>query len=88
VKLQSMLVALTLLVPTGAGAQDLDNRGTESDQEACTPDVFRLCQDFIPDETRIVACLENHKTALSPACSKVMFPPTGSIPKHRHHGAQ
>lgn len=80
-KFHSMLVALLMLTPSFAQAQILDNQGSESDQEACTPDVFRLCQDFIPDETRIVACLENHKTSLSPACSKVMFPPTA---KHHH----
>lgn len=80
-KLHSMLVALLMLAPSFAQAQILDNQGSESDQEACTPDVFRLCQDFIPDETRIVACLENHKTSLSPACAKVMFPPTT---KHHH----
>jgi hypothetical protein len=58
-------------VPTLALAQD---RGSEKDQEACTPDVFRLCQEFIPNEAPIVACLKAKHAELSTACSLVMYP--------------
>jgi hypothetical protein len=58
----------------GAIAQDgKTNRGSKEDQEACTPDVFRLCSFYIPDESKIVACLKQNKKRLSPACRKVMF---------------
>lgn len=67
--------AVTVFVPAGtASAQSLQDRGTEADQEACTPDVFRLCQDFIPDEGQIVACLRQKRDQLSPACGPVIFP--------------
>jgi hypothetical protein len=40
-------------------------------QMACTPDVFRLCGAFIPDENRIVACLQANTPQLSEACRAV-----------------
>ena len=56
------------------GATTLQDRGTQSDQEACTPDVFRLCSAQIPDEPQILACLQSKLDQLSPACSRVMAP--------------
>lgn len=46
-------------------------RGTKSAQEACTPDVHRLCEAEIPDEKRIVACLRANVWKLSVACRHV-----------------
>lgn len=56
------------------GATTLPDRGTQADQDACTPDVFKLCSDFIPDEPQILACLKSKRDQLSPACGKVMAP--------------
>jgi hypothetical protein len=41
-------------------------------QSACTSDVMRLCQAFIPDHGRIAACLSHHRRELSPACRSVV----------------
>ena len=68
--------ALSLLAATGAGA--MEDRGSQADQDACTPDVFNLCSNFIPDEPAILACLQGRKTQLSSPCSQVLFPPTAS----------
>lgn len=57
------------------GATVLPDRGSQADQDACTPDVFRLCGDFIPDEPRILACLRSKHDQLSPACAVVIDPP-------------
>jgi hypothetical protein len=46
--------------------------GTKEEQEACTPDVYRLCSEHIPDEDKIVACLKQNKKKLTPACRKVV----------------
>lgn len=46
-------------------------RGTMEDQLACTPDVYRLCSQYIPDEDTIVKCLQQNVSRLSPACHKV-----------------
>ena len=44
---------------------------TSAQREACKPDVFRLCSEFIPNHTAIVACLERNSDHLSPACRAV-----------------
>jgi hypothetical protein len=46
--------------------------GTKEEQDACTPDVMRLCSAYVPDETLIVACLNRNHAKLSPSCRKVM----------------
>jgi hypothetical protein len=46
-------------------------RGTWEQQMACTPDVWRLCGDQIPDVDRIVACLRQNKPQLSGGCRAV-----------------
>lgn len=70
---KAAFLGLLLLAPTAAFAQ---HSGTQAEQEACTPDVFRLCQEFIPDEGPIVACLKAKHAQLSAACEPVMFPHT------------
>jgi hypothetical protein len=42
--------------------------------DLCTPDVMRLCQNFIPDRNRIVGCLKAKRRQLSPGCRQVMAP--------------
>jgi hypothetical protein len=46
-------------------------RGTMEQQMACTPDVFRLCGEQIPDVNRIVACLRQNTPQLSGPCRAV-----------------
>jgi len=46
-------------------------RGTFEQQLACTPDVFRLCGEYIPDANRIVACLRQNTPQLSGPCRAV-----------------
>lgn len=43
-------------------------------EQACTPDVMRLCSDFIPDRKEITACLIKKRRLLSPDCRTVMTP--------------
>jgi hypothetical protein len=52
-------------------AHAIDNRGTEAQQLACTPDVFRFCGSQIPDVDRIVVCLRQNMTSLSNGCRAV-----------------
>jgi hypothetical protein len=44
----------------------------EDNEKACKPDVFRLCHEAIPSQSRIVACLKQKRKLLRPACRKVM----------------
>src|SRR5436190_23560396 len=46
-------------------------RGTWEQQMACTPDVWRLCGDQIPDVGRIVTCLRQNTPQLSSNCRAV-----------------
>jgi hypothetical protein len=62
-----------------AATMTLVGAGTAQAQQAsaadlCTPDVMRLCQDFIPDRNRIVGCLKAKRRQLSPGCRKVFSP--------------
>lgn len=54
-----------------APASSQEYRGTWEQQMACTPDVWRLCGDQIPDVGRIVACLRQNTPQLSGNCRAV-----------------
>jgi hypothetical protein len=41
---------------------------TPEEQQACSPDAFRLCGDAIPDVDRVTACMIRKKHELSPGC--------------------
>ena len=45
---------------------------------ACTPDVMRLCSEFVPDADRIVKCLKVKRRQLSPSCATALQPKGGS----------
>ena len=79
-------VVLGLAMSAGCGivlqnpAFSEDYRGTLEQQLACTPDVFRLCGEHIPDANRIVACLRQNTPQLSGACRSV-FESNASVPQ-------
>jgi hypothetical protein len=61
-------------LPPPAFAQDRpreEYRGTPEQQAACTPDVFKLCSQEIPDVPRITNCLRANFKKLSPDCAAV-----------------
>jgi hypothetical protein len=64
-------LGLAAAVVGGDSASAQEHRGTMEQQMACTPDVFRLCGAAIPDENRIVACLQANTPQLSPPCRAV-----------------
>lgn len=72
---------LLLAAQSAASAQD-SYRGSQSDQQACTDDVFRLCNQFVPDEQRIIACLNQNRRNLSSACQAVFSRPADSGRSH------
>src|SRR3954468_12952915 len=65
-------VALAIggIVAQGAASAE-EYRGTMEQQMACTPDVWRLCSDQIPDVNRIVTCLRQNTPQLSNGCRAV-----------------
>jgi hypothetical protein len=48
---------------------------SQTDREACTPDVHAHCGEYIPDREAIIACLKKKIKQLSPACQQVMRKP-------------
>jgi hypothetical protein len=78
--MRARLFVLSLAISTGCGiavqnpAFSQENRGTMEQQMACTPDVFRLCGEQIPDVDRIVACLRQNTPQLSGPCRAVFEP--------------
>jgi hypothetical protein len=77
--MQMHRVALSLALPIACGiamqapASSEEYRGTMEQQLACTPDVWRLCSDQIPDANRIVACLRQNTPQLSDGCRAVFL---------------
>ena len=68
VTLATLDVALAGTAPPPMRTASTDFQGSDAQRQACTPDVFRLCGQFIPDVTGIVACLKTQKPNLSPDC--------------------
>jgi len=60
-------VGMLLASLNGAGAQ-----GSAEAREACTPDAMRLCNEFIPDEAQVKACMLRKRSQLSEACRLAM----------------
>ena len=67
----SKIIGAALIVLTLGGAAFA--QGTMTQEDACRPDVFRLCGSYIPDVGQIVACLHGNEARLSEACHQVMF---------------
>jgi hypothetical protein len=74
-RVYNVVLGLAMSVTGGVASQDRafseEYRGTLEQQLACTPDVFRLCGEQIPDANRIVACLRQNTSQLSGACRSV-----------------
>ena len=68
----SKIISASLMVFT-LGVGEALAQATRAQQEACQPDVFRLCGSDIPDVGRIVACLRGNESRPSAACHQVMF---------------
>src|SRR5271154_6469134 len=70
-------ILVSVLTFSSANAQ---YRGTPEMQQACTPDVMRLCNAEIPDVERITACMKRNRMSLTPACGTVF-----GVGVRRHH---
>ena len=70
------ILGLGVLATSAGSATAQGYQGTQDAQSACTPDVFRLCQQYIPNRGPIVACLVRYRAYLSPACRPFFSGPT------------
>jgi hypothetical protein len=63
-------VSLALLSATASPTPSF-SQGTLEQRLACTPDVLRLCSEYIPDADQITLCLRQKSAELSDACRTV-----------------
>jgi hypothetical protein len=83
-RVHRIVLRLAMSITCGIAAEtpafSEEYRGTFEQRLACTPDVFRLCGEHIPDSNRIVACLRQNTPQLSGACRSV-FSSNASAPQ-------
>jgi hypothetical protein len=75
VPIRSTICQSGLMLATALSFSLLSTAGhayTPEQQQACTPDAFRLCGDAIPDVDRVTVCMIRNKAQLSPGC-RVFF---------------
>ena len=60
-----LMLAMALTASLFAGAA---HAYTPEQEQACTPDAFRLCGDAIPDVERVTVCMIRNRAQLSPEC--------------------
>jgi len=72
---QRIVLSLALAIGSVGALQSTafaqEYQGTWEQQMACTPDVWRLCGEQVPDVGRIVACLRQNTRQLSNNCRAV-----------------
>ena len=62
-------VIVALGATTAALAQQ--HAGTPEEQRACSRDASHFCRQQLGNDTAVQQCLQQHRSALSHACSKV-----------------
>ena len=88
--MQTKRIVPSLVLSIGCGiaiqnpASAEEYRGTLEQRMACTPDVWRLCSDQMPDVSGIVACLRQNKPQLSSGCRAVFEKSATAQPPQRH----
>jgi hypothetical protein len=73
-----LLLGLCAALTPGLAQQNAQQNNIE-ERRACTPDVMRLCRQFVPNTDLINKCLFEKKAELSPACQTVMFGPQQNV---------
>ncbi|HET9716057.1 MAG TPA: cysteine rich repeat-containing protein [Pseudolabrys sp.] len=79
-KLYASLLIIPLLATQALAAPEKQKseqsggllQGTPEEQAACAPDSTKFCRDAIPDNFRVLACLQEHRKRLRKACLKVL----------------
>jgi cysteine rich repeat protein len=47
-------------------------QGTPEDRAACEPDVQRYCKASVPDQLRVLGCLQDNRKRISQSCQGVL----------------
>jgi hypothetical protein len=86
--LAASVASVALIWAAGFTSAPAVAQGTPQQQQACTPDVMRLCHEFVPDVAKITACMSRNRASISAVC-KAAFPTAshGRKKKVRRHRA-
>jgi hypothetical protein len=68
---KTAFVLLGLVLPVSAYAENLGLQISAAEQQACAPDVMRLCAHMLPDANGVLSCMQSKRSQVSPACTKV-----------------
>ena len=68
----AMAAVLAALMITSGGKPAAAQASDAADR--CTPDVMRLCSEFVPDADRIVVCLKAKRRQLTHSCLTALQP--------------
>jgi hypothetical protein len=69
---RSVSLAIALFLSTAALAQNQVGPHSDRDDDACQRDAHRFCKDAIPDQIRVLSCLQINRPKLSKACQVVL----------------
>ena len=69
---RSVVLAIALLVSQAALAQNQVGPHTQKEDDACDHDARRFCKETIPDQIRVLACLQQNRVKLTKACQVVL----------------
>jgi type II secretory pathway component PulL len=69
---RSVTFAIALFLSTAALAQNQVGPHSGTDEDACDRDAHRFCKDAIPDQMRVLSCLQVNRQKLSKACQVVL----------------
>lgn len=71
--MRSLWVTAILLASISAAVAQAERSGTPEEQKACAKDVNRHCRALMNEgDLTILACLQQHRAQISPACNKVL----------------
>ncbi len=59
------------MVPMTASAEITTDTVRQRAEQACYDDATKLCNDAIPDEAKITACMKVNRSRLSAGCRKI-----------------
>ena len=71
-RLKTLLILAVAISSLAVGVIASRAQGTVQEEDACRPDVMRLCRAVAPDTGRVLACLQANRARLSRACRTVL----------------
>jgi type II secretory pathway component PulL len=63
-------IACAAIAFLAAAPSSVHAAGTPEQRRACHQDAMKFCRQFVPDVSRIKACMEKNIRNLSPPCRK------------------